>query len=122
MAASMKRWYQIGESITRLFDHQSGKAVPDRLCGRGPSGMNLQAHVRWSDNNAAVVGSPRYIQDKLAAYRARGWGQQETGRPARQPEPVWNSGESANQERTNTRVQTPSLNSSRSTWVDKSLR
>jgi hypothetical protein len=88
MAASMKRWHRIGESIRRLFDHQSGKAVPDRLCGQGPSGMNLQAHVRWSDNSAAVVGSPRYIQDKLAAYRARGWGQQETGRSARQPEPA----------------------------------
>ena len=122
MAAGMKRWHRIGESITRLFDRQSGKAVPDRLYGRGPSGMNQQPCVRWSDNNAAIVGSPRYIHDKLAAYRARGWGQQETDRSARQPEPALSSEVSANQERRNPRAQTPRLSSSRSTWVDKALR
>jgi hypothetical protein len=122
MAASMKRWHRIGESITRLFDRQSGKAVPDRLYGRGPSGMNQQPRVRWSDNSAAIVGSPRNIQEKLAAYQARGWGQQETGRSARQPEAALSSGVSANQERRNTRAQTPSLSYSRSTWTDKSQR
>jgi hypothetical protein len=119
MAARMKRWRRIAESITRLFDRQSGKAVPDRQCGRGPSGMNQQPRIRWSDNSAAVVGSPRYIQEKLAAYQARRWGQQETGRSARQPEPTLISGVNANQERRNTRARTPSLSSSRSTWADK---
>jgi hypothetical protein len=119
MAVSMKRWHRIGESITRLFDHHSEEGVPDRLCGRGPSGMNQQPPVRWADNSAAVVGSPQYIQEKLAAYQDRGWGQQEKGRSARQPEPVLSSGVSANQESSNTRARTPSLRSSRSTWVDK---
>jgi hypothetical protein len=119
MAASRKRWHRIGESITRLFDRQSGEAGPDRRCGRGPSGMNQQPRVRWSDNSAAVLGSLQNIQEKLAAYQARGWGQQETGRSARQPEPALSSGVSANQERSNTRAQTPSLSCSRSTWADK---
>ena len=81
--------------------------------------MNQQPRVRWSDNSAAVVGSPRNIQEKLAAYQARGWGQQETGRSARQPEPALSSGVSANQESRNTRALTPSLSCSRSTWADK---
>jgi hypothetical protein len=119
MAARMKRWHRIAESITRLFYRKSGKAVPDRQCGRGPSGMNHQPRIRWSDNSAAVVGSPRYIQEKLAAYQAHRWGQQETGRSARQPEPALSSGVSANQERSNTRAQTSSQSSSRSTWADK---
>ena len=119
MAASMKRWHRIGESITRLFYRQSGKAGPDRLYGQGPSGMNQQPRVRWSDDSAAVLGSPRNIQEKLAAYQARGWGEQETGRSARQPEPALSSGVSANQERRNTRAQKPSLSYSRSTWADK---
>lgn len=119
MAASMKRWHRIGEFITRLFDRQSGKAVADRLYGRGPSGMNQQPRVRWSDNSAAIVGSSRNIQEKLAAYQARGWGQQEAGRLARQPEPALSSGVSAHQESSNTRALTPSLRSSRSTWADK---
>jgi hypothetical protein len=119
MAASMKRWHRIGESITRLFDRHSEEGVPGRLCGRGPSGMNQQPRVRSSDNSAAVVGSPQYIQEKLNAYQARGWGQQETDRSARQPEPALSSGVSANQESSNTRALTPSLRSSRSTWADK---
>jgi len=81
--------------------------------------MNQQPRVRWSDDSAAVLGSPRNIQEKLAAYQARGWGEQETGRSARQSEPALSSGVSANQERSNTRAQTPSLSYSRSTWADK---
>jgi hypothetical protein len=122
MAASMKRWHWIGESITRVFDHHSGKAVPDRLHGRGPSGMNQQPRVGWADNSAAIVGSPRYVQEKLSGYQARGWGQQVTGPSATQPGPALSFGGSANQELRNTRAQTPNLNSLRSTWVDKSLR
>ena len=122
MAASMKRRNRIGELIARLLDRQGGDAAPGRLCGQGPSGMNQQPRVRWSDNSASIVGSPRYIQEQLVAYQARGLGQQETGRSARQPEPALSSGVSANQERRNPRAQTPSLSSSRSTWVDKALR
>ena len=119
MAASMKRRNRIGELIARLLERPSGDAAPGRLYGHGLSGMNQQPRVRWSDNSAAVIGSPRNIQEKLAAYQARGWGQQETGRSARQPEPALSSGEIANQEPRNTRVQTPSLRYSKSTWADK---
>jgi hypothetical protein len=119
MATSMKWWNRIGELIARLLDRQSGDTAPGRLYGHGPSGMNQQPRVRWSDNSAAVIGSPRNIQEKLAAYQARGWGQQETGRSARQPEPTLSSGGSANQEPRNTRALAPSLRSSRSTWADK---
>lgn len=111
MAAS-----RIGESIARLLDRQNGKAG---LYGRGPSGMNQQPPVRWSENSAAVVGSPQNIQEKLAAYQARGWGQQEGGRLARQPEPALSSGVGANQKPSHTRALTPSLRSPRSTWADK---
>jgi len=119
MATSMKRWNRIAELIARLLDRQSGAAALGRLSGYGPSGMSQQPRVRWSDNSAAVVGSPRNIQERLAAYQARGWGQQETGRSARQPEPALISGGIANQEPRNTRALTSSLRSSRSTWADK---
>ena len=119
MATSMKRRNRIGEFIARLLHRPSGNAAPGRLYGHGPSGMNQQPHVRWSDNSASIVGSPRYMQETLAAYRARGWGQQETGRSARQPEPALSSGEIANQEPRNTRALTSNLRSPRSTWADK---
>jgi len=119
MAASMKRRNRIGELIARLLDRRGGAAAPGRLCGQGPSGMNQQPRVRWSDNSASIVGSPRYIQEQLVAYQARGLGQQETGRSARQPEPASSSGEIANQEPRNMRALTPSLRSPRSTWADK---
>ena len=119
MATSLKRWNRIGEFIARLTDRRSGDTAPGRLSGHGPSGMNQQPRVRWSDNSSAVVGSPRNIQEKLAAYQASGWGQQETGRPARQPESALISEGIANQEPRNTGALTPSLRSSRSTWADK---
>jgi len=126
MAASMKRWNRIGEFMARLRDRQSGDTAPGRLSGYGPTGMNKQPRagnqqprIRWSDNSADIVGSWRNIQEKLAAYQARGWGQQETGRSARRPEPALSSRVSANQEPSNTRALTPSLRSSRSTWADK---
>ena len=118
MATSMKRSNRIGELIARLLDRQSGDTAPGRLSGHGPSGMNQQPRVRWSDNSGAVVGSPRHIQEKLAAYQARGWGQQETGRSARQPQPALIAAGIANQEPRNTSALTPSLRSSRSTWAD----
>ena len=67
MAPSMKRRNRIGEFIARLLDRQSGDTAPGRLSGHGPSGMNQQPRVRWSDNSAALVGSPRNIEEKLAA-------------------------------------------------------
>jgi hypothetical protein len=119
MAASMKRRNRIGEFMARLRDRQSGDTALGRPSGYGPTGMNQQLRVGNQQHNAAVLGSPQNIQEKLAAYQARGWGQQETGRSARQPEPALSSGVSANQERSNTRAQTPSLSCSRSTWADK---
>ena len=119
MATSMKRRNRIRDLIARLLDRQSGNTAPGRLYGHGPSGMNQQPRVEWSDNSAAVVGSPQNIQEKVAAYQAHGWGQQETGRSARQPEPVSSSGAIANPEPRNTRTLPPSLRSSWSTWADK---
>ena len=118
MATSMKRWNRIGEFIARLLDRQSRDTAASRLSGHGPSGMNQQPHVRWSDDSAAVVGSARNIQEKLAAYQARGWGQQETDRSARQSEPAISEG-ITNQESRNTRALTSNLRSPRSTWADK---
>jgi hypothetical protein len=119
MATSIKRWNQVNELIARLLDRKSGDIAPGRLSEHGPSGINQQPRVRWSDNSASVVGSARHIQEKLAAYQARGWGQQETGRSAREFELALGSRGIANQEATNTGALTPSLRSSRSTWADK---
>ena len=119
MAASMKRRNRIGELIARLLDRRGGAAAPGRLCGQGPSGMNQQPRVRWSDNSASIVGSPRYIQEKLVAQQAGGVRQHEIGRSATQPEPASSSGEIANQESGNMRVLTPRLRSPGSTWADK---
>jgi hypothetical protein len=125
----MKRWNRIGKFIARLLDRQSRHAAPGRLSGHGPSGMNQQPRVRnqhprisWSDNSAAIVGSPRNIEEKLAAYQARGWGLQQADRSARQHEPALSSGGIANQEPRNTSALAPSLRSPRSTWVDKCQR
>ena len=119
MATSMKRRNRLGGLIARLLDRQSGGTAPGRVAGHGPSGMNQQPRFRWSDNSAAVIGSARNIQEKLAAYQARGWGQQETGRSAREFELALRSGGIANQEARNAGAPTPSLRSSRSTWADK---
>jgi hypothetical protein len=120
MATSMKRRNRIGEFIARLLDRQSGDTAPGRLSGYGPSGMNQQPRVRWSDDGAAIVGSPQNIQEKLAAYQARRWAQQDADRLARQPEPVSSSsGGIANQEPRDTRALTPRLRSPRSMWADK---
>jgi len=81
--------------------------------------MNQQPRFRWSDNSASVVGSARHIQEKLAAYQVRGWGQQETGRSAGEFELALRSGEITNQEARNAGALTPSLRSFRSTWADK---
>ena len=80
---------------------------------------NQQPHVSWSDNSANIIGSRRYIQEKLAAYQAWRRGQQATGGSARQPEPGLISRGSANQEPKNTRALTASLRSPESTWADK---
>jgi len=119
MAANMKRTSRIGEFIARLLDRSGGSAARGRLDGRGPSGMNQQPRVRWSDNSADIVGSPRYIQEKLVAYQTRGLGQREPGRLARQPDPALTSTGIANREPTTTGAPTPSLSHSRSTWADK---
>ena len=119
MATRMQPWNRTGELIARLLDRQSGHTAPGQPSGHGPNGMNQQPRVRWPDNSAAVVGSPRNIQEKLAAYQARGWGQQEIYRPARQPEPELISGEIANQEPRNAPALTASLRSSRATSADK---
>ena len=119
MAAPINRWNRVGELIARLLDRQSRDAAPGRLSGLGPRGINQQPRVRWSDNSADVVGSPQNIQKRLAAYQARGWGLQETGRPAWKSEPALHSGEMADQETRNLPALAPSLRSSRSTWADK---
>jgi hypothetical protein len=119
MATRMKRRSRVSEIIARLLDRQSGDIAPGRPSGHGPSGMNQQPRFRWSDNSASVVGSARHIQEKLAAYQARGWGQQETGRSAGEFELALRSGETANQEARNTGVPTSRPRSSRSTWADK---
>jgi hypothetical protein len=119
MATSMKRRSRVSELIARLLDRQSGDTAPGRLSGHGPSGMNQQPRFRWSDNSASVVGSARHIQEKLAAYQVRGWGQQETGRSAGEFELALRSGEITNQEARNAGALTPSLRSFRSTWADK---
>jgi hypothetical protein len=120
MAARMKQRHRIGELVARLLGRRSGGTAPSRPSGHGPSGMNQQPGVRWADNSADIVGSPRNIQEKLSAYQARGWGPQETSRSsARPPELSLSSGGIASQEPSNTRAPTPSLRSSRSTWADK---
>ena len=124
MAASLKPRHPIRELVARLLDRPSRDVVPGRASRDGPSGMNQQRRVRWSedsapDNGASIVGSPRYIHDKLVAYQAHGLGQRETGRSGRQCEPSLRSGEIANPEQSDTRVQATSLRSSKSTWADK---
>jgi hypothetical protein len=120
MAARMKRRHRIGELVARLLDRRSGGTVPGLPSGQGPSGMNQQPRVRWADNSADIVGSPRNIQEKLSAYQARGWGPQETSRSsARSPEPALSSEGIANQEPSYGRAPTPSLRSPRSNWADK---
>jgi len=119
MAATIKPWNRVGELIARLLDRPSGDAAPGRLSGCAPSGMNQQPRVRWSDNSADVLGSPRNIQKRLAAYQARGWGQQKTGWWAEQREPTVISGGIANQEPRNTGALAPSVRSSGSMWADK---
>jgi hypothetical protein len=120
MAARMKRRHRIGELVARLLNRRSGDTAPGRPSGQGPSGMNQQPRVRWADDSADIVGSPRNTQEKLSAYQARGWGPQETSRSsARTPEPSSSSGGIANQEPSNMLAPTPSLRSPRSTWADK---
>jgi hypothetical protein len=119
MAASTKRWYRTGAFIARLLYRQNGDTAAGRLSGQGPSGMNQHPRGSWSDNDTGVIGSPRDIQEKLAAYQAGGWGQQETGRSAGPPAPALSAGGPANQEPRNTHALTPGLRSSRSTWADK---
>ena len=114
---NQRNW--IGNVVSRLLGRQSGDTAPDRPYRHGPSGMNQQPRVRWSDNSPAIIGSARYTQEKLAAYQARGWGQQEPGRSVRQPEPSSSSGGFATQEPRQTRTPTPSLSHPRSTWADK---
>jgi len=115
MATSMKRRNRIGDLIARLLHRQSGDTAPGRLSGHGPSGMNQQPRVRWSDDGAAIVGSPQNLQEKFAAYEARRWGQQAADGSVRQPEPTSSSpGGIANQD-----AMTPRLRSPRSTWADK---
>jgi len=117
MTGSGKWKNRLGGLIARLFDRPSGNAAPGRLDGHGPSGMNQQPRVRWSDNSASLVGSPRYIQEKLVAYQAHE--QVETGRSTGPAEPTSSSGGIANQEVGNTRRLTPSLRSPSSTWADR---
>jgi hypothetical protein len=117
MATSMKRRNRISEFIARLLDRRRGDTAPARLSGHGPSGMNQQLRVRWSDNSPAIVGSPRNTAEKIAAYQAHGCGQ--VDRAVRRPEPALSSGVVANQEPRNTHALTASLRSSRSTWADK---
>ena len=114
MATSMKRRNRIGDLIARLLRRQAGDT--GRLSGHGPTGMNQQPRVRWSDDGAAIVGSPQNLQEKLIAYEARRWGQQQAAdRSARQPEPTSSSpGGIADQD-----AMTPRLRSPRSTWADK---
>ena len=119
MAVPINRWNRVGELMARLLNPKSGDTTPGRLSGYGPSGMNQQPRPRWPDNSADVVGSPRNIQKRLAAYQARGWGLSETGRPARESEPAFISGEMADQETRNSPALAPSLRSSRSMWADK---
>jgi hypothetical protein len=120
MAARVKRRHRIGELVARLLNRRSGDTDPGRPSGHGPSGMNQKPRVRWADNSADIVGSPRNIQEKLSAYEARGWGPQQTSRSsARLPEPSSSSGGITNQEPSNTHAPTPSLRSPRSTWADK---
>jgi len=118
--ASMKRWNPIGEFIARLLDRRRGHTAPGRLSGHSPSGMNQQLRVSWLDNSAAIVGSPRNIEERIAAYQAHGSGQAD--RAARRPEPALSSGVVANQESRNTNAPTSSLRSPRTTWVDKCQR
>lgn len=124
MATGMKRRNRIGEFIARLLDRRRGHTAPAQLSGHGPSGMNhgmnQQLRVRWSDNSAAIVGSPRNIEAKIAAYQAHGCGQAD--RVVRRPEPALSSGVVANQEPRNTNAPTLSLRSPRLTWVDKCQR
>ena len=80
MATSMKPWNRIGKVIARLLERQGANPSPDRLSGRSLRGMNRQPIVRWLDDSAAIIGSPRNIQERLAKCQASGWGQQATGR------------------------------------------
>jgi hypothetical protein len=76
----MKPWSRIGKLIGRLIDRQGGNPSPDRVSGSSLGGMNRQPIVRWLDDSAAIIGSPRNVQEKLAKYQTGGWGQQATGR------------------------------------------
>ena len=119
MATGMKRWNRIAELVAWLFGRERRDVAPGPPGARGPSGMNHQPCVGWPDDSSEIVGSPRNIQEKLIAYRARGWGQQETRRPARHPEPEVSSGVSADPEPSHPHELGSTLRSSRSTWADK---
>jgi len=119
MAASTNRRNRIGEFIARLFDRPSTGRAPGQLYGHGPSGMNQQPRIRWSDNSASLIGSARYIQEKLVAYQTRGVGRQSAGRTAGQSEPASSAGGDAKTDPRQTDEPTPGLRSPRSAWADK---
>ena len=81
--------------------------------------MTQPPRVRWSDDRADLVGSPRNLQKRYAAYQAGGLSQQETGQPATQPDPTLSSGENANQEPSSILAKMSSPRCSRTLWADK---
>ena len=104
MNSAKRQRHRFDELIARWFGRQ------------GESSMTRRPQVRWSDDG--LIGSPRNIQEKLAAYQARGLGRSRTGRSATQPEPASSSMEVADAEPTIPATM-PSLGSSRSLWADK---
>lgn len=81
--------------------------------------MTQPPHVRWSDDRADLIGSPRNLQKTRAAYQVGGLGQRATDQSASQPEPPSISANNASQGSGNISAKTASPRSPRTLWADK---
>lgn len=106
------------EIVARGLDRQSRETAPNRLSVRRPE-SGSKPRRGWPGNSPNLVGSARYLQEKLAVYQSGGWTSRTPDRSTRQPESALASRIVGDQEAPKAHTPTSSLRSSSLTCVDK---